>query len=243
MNAAYWIRRAGNGVRKVAAGLTPFGESVWPGVRNNLFVAHESIYGYFERYAKGRRVFDAGCGAGYGADRLLRGGARSVLGVDLDPRSVRYARRCYSRPGLTFEVGDCEELALDPSSFDLVVSSNMIEHLARPERFLESLRGALAPAGEAILAMPPLTTVEAFTENAEIHYHRSNLGVDQWITMFEAGGWRWELVAHRFGRAAPRLDFGSPFPSTLSEADFVFEPSSRDDVYARVPYTAVFLLH
>jgi SAM-dependent methyltransferase len=242
VNAAYWVRRGLNGVRKVAAALTPFSESVWPGVRNNLFVAHESIYGFFGRHVADRRVLDAGCGTGYGANRLRRMGALSVLGVDLDARSIRYARRHYQLPGLTFEAGDCEKLALPGSSLDLVVSSNMIEHLEKPERFLGALRATLAPGGRAILAMPPITTAEALEENSAIHYHRSNQTVDGWIGHFEAAGWRWELVAHRFRKAAPRLDFASPFPSKLSEEDFVFDPSSRDDVYARTPYTAVFVL-
>lgn len=37
------IVRTINGLRKVAAGLKPFSESVWPGVRNDLFVANQSI--------------------------------------------------------------------------------------------------------------------------------------------------------------------------------------------------------
>src|SRR5262249_45035184 len=94
------IRRLRNGVAKVAAGLTPFGESVWPGVRNDLFVAHESIYAYFATFAQGRRVLDAGCGAGYGALALARAGARSVLAVDIDRRNIAYGRRHFAHPSI-----------------------------------------------------------------------------------------------------------------------------------------------
>ena len=242
MRASYWARRAWNGVRKVAAGLTPFGESVWPGVGNDLFVAHSSIYGFFEGFAHSKRVFDAGCGTGYGADRLLTAGAASVLGVDVDPRSVRFARRHFARPGLAFEVGDCERLDLPPASFDLAVASNMVEHLERPEAFLAALRGALVPGGRLLLAVPPITTREAMAENDGIHYHRSNHTVDGWISLLEAAGWRWNLFAHRLRAGAPLPDFASPFPSRVAEADFFFEPASRDAVYERVPFTAVFLL-
>ncbi len=47
-----------NGLRKVTAGLRPFGESVWPGVRNDLFVAHESIYRFASPYARGANVLE-----------------------------------------------------------------------------------------------------------------------------------------------------------------------------------------
>lgn len=225
------------------AGLTPFGESVWPGVHNDLFAAHASIYGFFEGFARSKRVLDAGCGTGYGADRLHRAGARTVLGVDLDARSVRFARRHYARQGLRFEVGDCERLELPESSLDLVVASNVMEHLERPLEFLTSIRTALGPGGRAILAVPPITTAEAQAENDGIHYHRSNHTVDGWISLLEAARWRWELVAHRLGPGVPFPDFASPFPSSVSEADYLFERSSRDAVYERVPFTAVFVLN
>jgi len=60
----YWHKRFLNGMRKVASGLRPFNESVWPGVRNDLFVAHESLYQLAAPYAAGARVLDAGCGTG-----------------------------------------------------------------------------------------------------------------------------------------------------------------------------------
>src|SRR6266566_3430102 len=78
-----WLHRALNGIRKVAAGLRPFSESVWPGVRNDLFVAHESIYRFFANDVRNRDVLDAGCGTGYGSHILARSGAKSVVGVDL----------------------------------------------------------------------------------------------------------------------------------------------------------------
>src|SRR5947208_2883717 len=85
---SYQIQRFRNGVAKVAAGLTPFGESVWPGVRNDLFLAHESIYRFFTMHASGKRVLDAGCGAGYGSYALAQAGALSVQGVDRDHRNI-----------------------------------------------------------------------------------------------------------------------------------------------------------
>src|SRR3989304_920486 len=50
------IQRLANGARKFLAGLTPHGENVWPGVQNDLFLAHLSIYRFFAGYAQGKRV-------------------------------------------------------------------------------------------------------------------------------------------------------------------------------------------
>ena len=59
-----------------------------PGVRNDLFVAHQSIYTFAIPYATGAVVLDAGCGTGYGSRLLADAGAGRVLGLDVDRLSV-----------------------------------------------------------------------------------------------------------------------------------------------------------
>jgi 2-polyprenyl-3-methyl-5-hydroxy-6-metoxy-1,4-benzoquinol methylase len=94
------FRRARNLVRKLRAGLTPFGENVSPEVPNDLFIAHLSIYAFAAPHARGGRVLDIGSGAGYGSEFLRNAGATEVIGLDLDPRNVRYANRHY--PNIEF---------------------------------------------------------------------------------------------------------------------------------------------
>jgi len=59
------------------------GERVIPGqVEVDLWNEHVARYVFAARYARGRRVLDAGCGSGYGAVRLALN-ASSVWGVDV----------------------------------------------------------------------------------------------------------------------------------------------------------------
>ena len=236
------IARWRNGVAKVAAGLTPFGESVWPGVRNDLFLAHESIYRYFATFVEARRVLDAGCGTGYGAYALGEAGARSVRAVDIDRRSIAYARRNYAHPAVHFEVGDLDRVELAPESLDVAVSSNCLEHLNDAARFVGRLRDTLSPGGMAVLAVPPITTPSLHAAHREIHFHRSNLTVDQWLAVLSSTGWEEVgLVAHRY-ETRPLPDFTSPRPSRLSPEAFTFTAVNRDAIFAEVPITIVFLL-
>lgn len=236
------IARIRNGVAKVAAGLTPFGESVWPGVRNDLFLAHESIYRYFATFADGRRVLDAGCGAGYGPFALAQAGARSVRALDIDRRSIAYGRRHYAHPAIEFAVADLDRLDLTEGSLDLVVSSNCLEHLNEPARFLGQVRKALSPGGLAVLAVPPITSPQLLEENRGIHFHRSNLTVDGWLGLVGSVGWNEvTVVAHRYTES-PLPDFNSPVRSRLSPHAFTFTSTTRDAVYSDVPITVVFVL-
>jgi SAM-dependent methyltransferase len=234
------LARGTNGIRKIVAGLRPFNESVWPGVRNDLFVAHESIYDFFGCFADGRDVFDGGCGTGYGSARLAAAGARSVLGVDLDPSSIRYARRHYASDRVTFQIGDLECLSLADSSIDLAVASNSLEHLDHPERFLESLARYLRPGGVAILAVPPIYTGADLATHASIHYHRSNLTVEEWLSRIRDAGFQVACYAHR-AAANRNPDFSSPFRSRLQVTDFVFTPTNACELRSTPSITAVFV--
>ena len=237
----YWRARLSNGVRKVASGLRPFNESVWPGVRNDLFVAHESLYRLAAKYVAGARVLDAGSGTGYGAAIFAGAGARSVLAIDLDPFSIRFARRHFSQPEISFQRADCEKLALPAHSLDLVFSSNVLEHLEHPGTFLDRAFNALVPGGAAVFAVPPITTEGALKENRGIHYHRSNLTLSEWAALLSRLPWWVTLYHHRFVGSGPPPDFTSPFPSRLSVEDFSLPEGTVDEAYRSCPITAVFV--
>ena len=237
----YWQTRLLNGARKVASGLRPFNESVWPGVRNDLFVAHESLYHLAAPHAAGARVLDAGCGTGYGAAVLAGAGARSVLAIDRDPFSIWFARRHFSHPAITFRRADCERLVLATESLDLVFSSNVLEHLEHPELFFAAAFNALAHGGTAVIAVPPITTEVVLQENRGIHYHRSNLTLSEWAALLAGFPWSVTLFHHRFVGSGPPPDFTSPFSSKLSVSDFSLHEGTVEEAYHDCPYTAFFV--
>jgi SAM-dependent methyltransferase len=233
--------RIANGLRKVAAGLTPFGESVWPGVRNDLFLAHRSIYRFFSTFAGGRRVLDAGCGTGYGSHLLATSGSSYVLGVDVDTRSIRFARRHYSEENLEYRVADCQALRPVGPRFDLIVASNMLEHLEQPSAFLRAAVDALTEDGQLVIALPPILAESDLEAHKNIHYHRANLTVDGWLVLFGSFFEEVKLYRHSY-EGDDTIDFASPFRSRLDESAFSFAPASRDGLYARAPITVVFLV-
>ncbi len=237
----YWQTRFLNGMRKVASGLRPFNESVWPGVRNDLFVAHESLYRLAAPYAAGARVLDAGSGTGYGAAIFAEAGALSVVAVDIDSFSVRFARRRFPHPAITFRRADLERLSLQPQSLDLVFSSNVLEHLEHPDAFLAAAFDALVPGGLAVLAVPPITTEAVLEENRGIPYHRSNLTLSEWDALLRRFPCSVTLYHHRFVGSGPPPDFTSPFPSRLLISDFSLSEGTVEEAYRSCPLTAVFV--
>jgi pimeloyl-ACP methyl ester carboxylesterase/SAM-dependent methyltransferase len=70
-----------------------------------------------ERLPDGERVLDACCGTG-GLGRRLSADGRDVVGVDLSPDNIAYAKSHSDSSRLSFEVGDVSQLAYDDDAFD-----------------------------------------------------------------------------------------------------------------------------
>lgn len=100
------------------------------------------------------RVLDLGCGNGYVASRLHALGY-CVTGVDVSPDGIALAAKAY--PEVRFEVtsvyDDVRE-RLNEADFDVVVSSEVIEHLYLPRKLLENAYSALRPGGTLIVTTP-----------------------------------------------------------------------------------------
>jgi SAM-dependent methyltransferase len=234
------LRRLLNAARKVRAGLRLRGESISPEVLNDLYQAHRSIYLFAGRFVEGERVLDLGCGSGYGTRLLKEHGAREVVGLDLEPRSIRYARRRFGREGIEFRVGDAESPPHDLGRLDFVVASNVLEHLRWPERAVEQIGGLLSPHGRLLVAVPPIVDDQGLAVHEAIPYHRSNLLIDQWQELLACCFRNLEAVRH-LPPEGVHLDFADPFPSRVDAADFRFLPCSPADLSGSETLTAVFL--
>ena len=103
-----------------------------------------------------KRVVDLGCGSGYGVARLAEF-AQQVDGIDQSPVAIAYAVRHYSRPNNSFAVGDLTTgLPASPSqgTYDMAVTSEVIEHVTDLFEFAYQLRAALSKTGVAVVGTP-----------------------------------------------------------------------------------------
>jgi SAM-dependent methyltransferase len=130
------------------------GERVIPGeVDVDLLNEHLARYTFAARLARGKRVLDAGCGAGYGSAELAHA-AQSVVGIDQAAEAVEFAREHYRLPNLSFVQASCTSMPYEDASFDLIVSFEVIEHLENWLDFLREVRRLLAPNGQFIVSTP-----------------------------------------------------------------------------------------
>lgn len=130
------------------------GERIIPGqVDVDLLNEHLARYTFAARLARGKRVLDAGCGAGYGSAELAHAADR-VVGIDCAAEAIEFARANYPLPNLQFEQASCTDLPQADGSFDLVVAFEVIEHLEQWREFLLQVRRVLAANGQFIVSTP-----------------------------------------------------------------------------------------
>jgi 2-polyprenyl-3-methyl-5-hydroxy-6-metoxy-1,4-benzoquinol methylase len=98
------------------------------------------------------RVLDLGCGIGSIILPIAALGYEAI-GVDIDENSIALCTEKNIFPGLTFKVGDAETLDLG-QKFDVVIASEVIEHVPHPELLLRTVARHLAEDGIAVLSLP-----------------------------------------------------------------------------------------
>jgi SAM-dependent methyltransferase len=94
------------------------------------------------------RVLDAGCGRG-GVIELYWAGVKQAVGVDADLNSLT-EHRCLERLVRV----DLARLPFASSSFDLVLCSWVVEHLAQPEAVFAEVARVLRVGGHLVLLTP-----------------------------------------------------------------------------------------
>lgn len=98
------------------------------------------------------RVLDLGCGDGAFTSELTAAVA-GVVGAEVAEAALRRATKRH--PSLHFRLVPLEgQLPFADGSFDLVWSSEVIEHVADTARWLSEVRRVLAPAGRLLLTTP-----------------------------------------------------------------------------------------
>jgi SAM-dependent methyltransferase len=99
---------------------------------------------FVERVEPGQRVLDVGSGKGELAFDLVTRAGATVVGVDHDQSHLDFARARFSHERLEFRAGDVLD-GLPEGHFDVVVLSNVLEHLGPRVEFLRRLVASASP--------------------------------------------------------------------------------------------------
>jgi ubiquinone/menaquinone biosynthesis C-methylase UbiE len=137
-----------------------------PDYARSLSARHAAHAEYLEHIAAsvpvgyGARVLDVATGDGTYAAMFARrlGASGHVVGVDLDPEFLKFARQRFSQECIVWVQGDALQLPFDDGGFDLVWCAHSLQSLPDARAVLGELRRVTCPGGTV-----------AVLENDELH--------------------------------------------------------------------------
>jgi len=115
---------------------------------NGLHPKHR-LTGYHDfftnRIQPEERVLDVGCGIGYLAFDVAEKTGAFVLGVDINPDNISQALDHFSHPNIRYHVADIQKF-LQEEHFDVIILSNVLEHLPDRPKFLRRMQTNFGPS-------------------------------------------------------------------------------------------------
>lgn len=114
----------------------------------------------------GVRILDAGCGTGRNVSEFQTLGP--VQGVDASPDAIEF---CRQRGLDVAHQGRIESLPFADDSFDLILATDVLEHLDDDRAALLELRRVSAPGGQLLATVPAYQWLWS-GHDAALHHHR-----------------------------------------------------------------------
>ncbi len=156
------------------------------------------LIGYHEFFTRNvsqnDRVLDIGCGSGSLA-KDVAASAKSVLGIDIEEKNIEKAKRKASAPNLEYRVADATK-DLSNEKFDIIIMSNVLEHIDDRVNFLKSIR----PLADKFLFRVPMIDREWVT------LYKKELGLDHRLDTTHFTEYTFAQFKNEFEQAGYRID-------------------------------------
>ncbi|MBX9878567.1 MAG: class I SAM-dependent methyltransferase [Candidatus Obscuribacterales bacterium] len=103
---------------------------------------------------QGKQVLELGCSTGFFSSALSKQFNCTVTGIELDPLAAQEAKQ-YCQRVIVADLDDTNVLqTFHDASFDVVVCSDVLEHLRNPGQLLLEIRRLLKPDGYIVASIP-----------------------------------------------------------------------------------------
>lgn len=103
---------------------------------------------------KNIKILDLGCGDGQFLEMLQKKGFNNLYGLDISLTRVKRARQLTGLDAKRIKKGFAEKTPFQSGFFDIIICSEVIEHVKNPEEIVSEIHRLLKKGGFFILATP-----------------------------------------------------------------------------------------
>ncbi|OGH24796.1 MAG: hypothetical protein A3B47_00245 [Candidatus Levybacteria bacterium RIFCSPLOWO2_01_FULL_39_24] len=152
-------------------------------------------------------ILDAGCGEGFTMNKLRENGlGKKIEGVEYSKESIDFGKKLF--PNLTIKQGSVYDLPYKDNSFDLIICTEVLEHLESPTKALKEM---LRVSNKyLVISVPnePLFMLSNFLRGKNLSRFGNDPGhVNHWSP------WSLKKILKQNGIKVKKIIF--PFPWTL----------------------------
>lgn len=98
------------------------------------------------------KILDVGCASGWFISKVSRKFPKAqCYGIDIYDKGIRYAKKIY--PKIEFEVADAHRIPYRKNTFDLVICTEVLEHLDNPKIAILEIKRVLKKDGLAVIEL------------------------------------------------------------------------------------------
>jgi len=134
----------------------------WQQIANNIFTFNAYVSARYQQVLKvipkdkSLKILDIGCGDGVLSWKLFNQTKSKITGVDTDEHSLKFARKEIQKRNAraNFIKANAHKLPFKNNSFDVIIATEIIEHLEKPQIMLREIKRVLKPKGQVIITTP-----------------------------------------------------------------------------------------
>jgi ubiquinone/menaquinone biosynthesis C-methylase UbiE len=127
------------------------------------------IYRLIKDYNKNTEIFEIGCSGGVLIESLRRQGFRKLHGIDNDEKAIEI---CRQRGINDVRIADAQETGFEDQRFDVVIASDILEHIKDESKAVSEWYRILKPSGKLFIFVPAFRFLWSKHDEANHHYRR-----------------------------------------------------------------------
>jgi SAM-dependent methyltransferase len=218
------------------------GEYFIPGKSGERIEAdHIERYQFASRFANGKSVLDIACGVGYSGPLLIKAGAVSYDGVDINEKLIDYANNTYRSDLISYSVGDIITFNKN-KLYDLITCYETIEHVKNYEAAIQNLHSLLKPGGMLFISSPnrTVTSPNALTikDKPSNEFHTQEFIPEELLSILNMNGFtasRDKLYGQRQRKEVYRNRYYRKIIYTLFENPDINKSPEVTEVVDKIP--------
>lgn len=134
----------------------------------------------------GKKMLDAGCGAGV-YSFTAQSKFETIDAVDISKEKIDYAKSVNPYKNISFQECDLCSLPFKDSSFDIILCTEVLEHIEDDKKALKELSRVLLPGGKIIVTVPNMSKFHIKNQKAFFHV-RAGYSLSDMEKMCEQSG-------------------------------------------------------